>query len=501
MFLLVCVAGFALRLFIAVSTTYLWDEDRDWIPLAEQISLRPNSLSLPIRGEYHPAVPAYGIALGRSILGKNELGSRGAGVLVGTLTIVLLAVAARWLGGNQAMLVTAALVAFNEYHVQVSALATEKAYYLFFSALAMVSALRFLRDPQSRFLFATAVATALALLSKELALFLVVALFVGLLADRPHTFREPRLAVAILIGGIILLPEIWWNLSPHTARADYAGHLSRFDGFGITVQPVAFYFSSEISWAMTRVGRTLVDFAPEYIYMNGLFGLVLVAGVAVSALGIRHVSALGIRHVPRERGLVLLLCCFAVPIVALSVINTREVAGLDGQLPFWSDLSLLAASVLAGVWVARGTALAKVALTLVVAAACWSTWRLVAKRAEMPASQFVATPLILMPDSAFHDVGVRSNVCYACSPIESLSIGSVIAVEAADTLPASRIDRDVIRDGAAGLRVRAAVSPGAVQRAYLIDGTSVRANGETLPWRVGTLVPAGAPPFRPTPVW
>jgi hypothetical protein len=74
-------------------------------------------------------------------------------------------------------------------------------------------------------------------------------------------------------------------------------------------------------------------------------------------------------------------------------------------------------------------------------------------------------------------------------------------VEAADTLPASRIDRDVIRDGAAGLRVRAAVSPGAVQRAYLIDGTSVRANGETLPWRVGTLVPAGAPPFRPTPVW
>src|SRR5574341_2104642 len=81
---LLAVAVMALipRLYLLCTTTILpGDEDRDWIPLASTISLAPDSWSAPIRGKYHGALPAYGIALGRFAFGANEIGDRGLRVV------------------------------------------------------------------------------------------------------------------------------------------------------------------------------------------------------------------------------------------------------------------------------------------------------------------------------------------------------------------------------------------------------------------------------------
>lgn len=133
--LLVLLAAFALRLYIALGTAYFWDEERDWLILARGISFVPGHLNLPIRG-FHPALPAYFMKTSSLLFGANHFGYRLPGLIAGILSIwVAVRLALDWFGAKAAH-VTAVILASNEYHVQISTIAVEKIYYLTFAAFA-----------------------------------------------------------------------------------------------------------------------------------------------------------------------------------------------------------------------------------------------------------------------------------------------------------------------------------------------------------------------------
>src|SRR5690606_22424157 len=93
---------------------------------------------------------------------------------------------------------------------------------------------------------------------------------------------------------------------------------------------------------------------------------------------------------------------FLVPFLFLSLIETRQVNELDRQLFFWSDLTLIPASVLAGVWAVRGGRGTRLVLVALVIGVTWSSWR-VWRSLEMPRVNMVWFPEVLdAADGAMH---------------------------------------------------------------------------------------------------
>src|SRR5687768_14038551 len=117
------VAGLA-RLWLATTERYVHDEANTAIALARTISFAPGHWHLPLRGENHPALPAYVVKASGEFFGRNPAGYRMLSLLLGLVAVVLIylltldalgPIAARW---------AAALLAFNEYYLGVSARAT-----------------------------------------------------------------------------------------------------------------------------------------------------------------------------------------------------------------------------------------------------------------------------------------------------------------------------------------------------------------------------------------
>ena len=204
-FLTLLLIALALRLYLLLVTSYQWDEERDWLLLAQRISLQPGHINFPLRG-YHPALPAYFMKAGSLLLGKNPIGFRLPSVVAGIVSIVLaIRLALEWAGPAAARW-TAVLLAFNEYHMQTSVIAQEKIYYLTFALFAIGVFSRFLRTGKIGYLYLAAVATGLSFLCKELAFLLLPAFLVVLFLPGNRSWlrrKEPYLAAkkAFLTGG------------------------------------------------------------------------------------------------------------------------------------------------------------------------------------------------------------------------------------------------------------------------------------------------------------
>lgn len=244
--LLVLLLALVLRLDIALTTTYMWDEERDWIRLATDISLRPGSFNLPVHG-FHPALPAYFIRTGSLLLGANFLGFRLLSLIAGILTILMAFRLAGEVAGVGAARWAAILLTFCEYHVQVSAIATEKAFYLAFSLLAIYAFCRFLRTEKPHYLYITAVSAGLGFLCKETSSLLAPALLVVFCFRGYRSWflrKEPYIAALLFLA--VISPDLYWNLrhpagNVIAAEYGYAQHLSRVGGLGYSVQPLIFY--------------------------------------------------------------------------------------------------------------------------------------------------------------------------------------------------------------------------------------------------------------------
>ncbi len=341
--LLIVFAGLALRLGLAASTGYIWDEDHDWICVAERISLEPGRLNPRIREGQHASLPAYLIRAGAMLVGHRPLGFRLFSLLAGALTILICAQLARAWAGLAAGRWTAVLLAFNEYHAGVSALAVEKVYQLLFVSLAVWALSCFQRRAASRLLYATGVATGLAFLCKEIAA-LVLPVFLLVLVSSPHrrwlARREPYLALALF--GLVIAPDLHWNLthtSPSGPRVGYAEHLARLGGPGLSPEPLVF-FGRDVAYSLVPQE---VDPAGEYPAMNVLQGVVLLTAVVWASFRWRDLTA---------RLLLLLFWgVFGFFVLVRPRLSPRP--ELDDASWFWVDLTLLPAVVLAGAWLSE----------------------------------------------------------------------------------------------------------------------------------------------------
>jgi len=294
--LAILLTALVVRVAMAVTVPYVHDEENTHIPLSKAISFAPGSVNLPIRGENHGALPAYVVKISSMLFGTTPLAYRALHILLGLLTVVLIyratdewygPVAARW---------AAALMAFNDYFLSVSARATAHVPHLFLVTSAVYAFSRFLARQHAAWLYLAGVAVGLAFYCKEHSALLVPVFFATLLMPRyRHWLRRPHAYLACALFVLVISPDLMWNVraDSETARVAYAGqevgqatyraHLQRVGGLGFSPYPTMFYGKRVVMSLHALVtGAELQDNTPEYESVNPALGLVLLGSVLVT---------------------------------------------------------------------------------------------------------------------------------------------------------------------------------------------------------------------------
>ena len=343
-FILIIVTALAPRIYLAATELYIYDEDSSSIPRSQMISFALDNLQLPLRGQNHPALPAYFVKISSLLFGTTPLGYRLFHVLVSLATIALVffltrhwygAVAARW---------AAALLAFNEYYLTVSARATAHVPYLLFVGGAVYAFGRFLSTQRPGYLYAAGASLGLAFYSKEHSALLVPVFAVTmLLPDHRHWFRRWHLYVAAALYVIIISADLVWNVraSQDIGQATYSDHLQRIGGIGFSPYPLMFFGREAVQWLHTAIlGNQLDDHTREYLSMNPALGLILLGAVALT-------MAMATRAVPVSSRFLLLL--FWGVFGFFSLIRPGDPQkNLDPVSWIWVDATLFPTVILAG---------------------------------------------------------------------------------------------------------------------------------------------------------
>jgi 4-amino-4-deoxy-L-arabinose transferase-like glycosyltransferase len=338
--LLILIVTFASRLVLASTQSLVYDEYNTTIPLAEKIHFSGDHRYLPLRAINHPALPAYVVKASRALLDTTEpIGYRGLHV-IGGLGIVLLAylMTHQWYGRTAARW-AAALMAFNEYSLDVGTRATAHVPFLFCVTAAVYSFSRFLHEQRLSFLYSAAVALAFAFYAKEHAALLLPLFFATLCVPSWRGWlRGPHVYAAAVLFFLIIAPDIIWNLMrAQDSQVTYGRHLQRIGGLGFSIYPTAFYAKAAVialhdAWT----GRAFDDNTAEYLSMNVALGVVLLAGV----------TATTVRHAPNDRARPYFLLLFWGVFGFFTLIRKGTPDGLDSVSWIWVDTTMIPAIVL-----------------------------------------------------------------------------------------------------------------------------------------------------------
>jgi 4-amino-4-deoxy-L-arabinose transferase-like glycosyltransferase len=380
--LVILLVALVLRLHLATSEPYIHDEENNSIPLSKTISLTPGQVNLPLRGENHGALPAYVVKASATLFGASRLGYRLVHVVGGLGIVVLIfLVTSQWYGVVAARW-AAALLAFNEYFLPISARATAHVPELFFVASAIYVFSRFLAVQRAGYLYAAGAFVGLAFYCKEhTALLVPVFLLTLLLPAYRRWLRGPHAYLAAGVFVLFITPDLIWNFGPgpeerlvsysdQTAlQATYRNHMRRVGGLGLSPYPSMFYARSAVLSAYKGVtGEELRDETPEYHSMNPALGVLLVGAVVLTTFRPRR----------RDTLRTFLLILFWVVFGVFTLIRKGDPPGrLDPVSWIWVEVSMLPAVVLTGArladaagrtrivaWAAAGLALAVAAVTV-----------------------------------------------------------------------------------------------------------------------------------------
>jgi hypothetical protein len=357
-FLLILLAAVLIRLLLAATELYVHDEANTSIPLAELISFAPDDPYLPIRAVNHPALPAYIVKASGALFGTTPLGYRMLHLLMGICGIVWVYLVANRAYGPVAARWAAALVAFNEYFLSISARATAHTPFLVFSIAAIYAFSRFLDAGRPVHLYAAAASVSLAFYCKEHAVLLLPVFFVALLhAAHRRWFTSRHLYLAGALFLLLIGPDAVWNVTAQpdaapvtyggrswgVAQATYTRHLRRIGGLGLSPYPLMFYTRDTLMpLARLLTEEGLDDNTPEYYSMNSVIGVMMLVAVALATA----------RRTPPERMSRFLLIVFWGVFGFFSLVRRGNPDGLDPVSWIWADVSMIPAVILAAAWLA-----------------------------------------------------------------------------------------------------------------------------------------------------
>jgi len=351
--ILILLVALVVRVRLGVTREYIHDEINTAIPLSKTISFEPGHLNLPLRGENHPALPAYVVKASSTVFGTSRLGYRAMHILLGLLTIAMVyAMTRQWYGPVPARW-AAALMAFNEYYLNVSSRATAHVPNLLFVTAAVYAFSRFLATERPRYLYLAGASVGVAFYCKEsTALLLPVFALTLLVGKHRRWLLKPQIYLACAAYALVISPDILWNLRANPAtttvtyndrtvgQATYATHLRRIGGLGLSPYPAMFYLRPTVkALALRLTGNELKDETQEYWSVNVAVGVLLLGAVLATTL----------RTGNRDQLQVFLLVMFWAIFGFFTLIKRGAVTGrLDPVSWIWVEVTIVPAVTMAG---------------------------------------------------------------------------------------------------------------------------------------------------------
>jgi 4-amino-4-deoxy-L-arabinose transferase-like glycosyltransferase len=378
--LLILATALGLRLHRAVTEAYVHDEENNAIPLATSISFSPGHVNLPVRGENHGALPAYIVAASSTLFGTSHLGYRGLHLALGLAPIVLVYLLTLEWYGPPAARWASAVVAFNEYYLDVSSRATAHVPHLLLVMCAVFAFARFLRENRPAYLYWAGLALGLAFYCKEHSALLLPAFFVTLLTHRNRRWLlTPHPYGACAVWLLLISPHLYSNLTttPGTLvhygdqpanQATYSSHFKRLGGVGLSPYPFMFYARETTMSVYQRIRRKpLKDETEEYRSMNPVLGLGLLAAALVSLFK-KSSGDDGVRPA-------LLWLFWGIFLFFVAIKKGDPPGRLDPASWIWVESTMFPASVLAGARLAELTRWRRAAAWTVAATALgYAAW-------------------------------------------------------------------------------------------------------------------------------
>ena len=379
--ILILLVALVIRVRLAVTREYIHDEINTAIPLSKTISFEPGHLNLPLRGENHPALPAYVVKASSTLFGTSRLGYRAMHILLGLLTVAMVyAMTRQWYGLVPARW-AAALMAFNEYYLNVSSRATAHVPNLLFVTAAVYAFSRFLATERPRYLYLAGASVGVAFYCKEsTALLLPVFALTLLVSKHRHWLLKPQIYLACVTYLLIIGPDILWNLraNPQTTvtyndrtvgQATYVTHLRRIGGLGLSPYPSMFYLRPTVkAVALNLTGSELKDETQEYWSVNVALGVLLLG--AVLATTIRSAT-------PDQLRLFSLVMFWAIFGFFTLIKRGATTGRLDPVSWMWVETTIVPAVVLSGARLAGVSVKWRLlAWSAVIAALVWACMRL-----------------------------------------------------------------------------------------------------------------------------
>ena len=351
--ILILLIALVVRVRLGVTREYIHDEINTAIPLSKTISFEPGHLHLPLRGENHPALPAYVVKASSTVFGTSRVGYRGMHILLGLLTIAMIYTMTRQWYGLVPARWAAALMAFNEYYLNVSSRATAHVPNLLFVTGAVYAFSRFLATERPRYLYLAGASVGLAFYCKEsTALLLPVFALTLLVSKHRRWLLKPQIYLACAMYALVISPDIVWNLRANPAtttvtyndrtvgQATYATHLRRIGGLGLSPYPAMFYLRPTVkALALGLTGHELKDETQEYWSMNVALGMLLLGAALATTL----------RTASRDQLQVFLLVMFWAIFGFFTLIKRGAVTGrLDPVSWIWVEVTIVPAVMMAG---------------------------------------------------------------------------------------------------------------------------------------------------------
>ena len=283
---IIFIFGFIVRFYVATSE-WVSSDERTWGEIVNSISFRPGKLHLPLHGPGHPLLPVYLIKMSSLLFGESRLGYRFLNVVAGSLTLVLIYLLTREGLGKKAGVLAMLLLAMNDYHINISAVAIEKSFYLFFVSVALFFFWLAVKRDNAKILIWAGVATGLAFLSKEIAGALLPVFFLYLCFSKKRAWlkrKEPYIAVLVML--IIISPDLYWNINNKIRNpygyTNYSDHLIRVNTLRLNIYAVGFYLRDLFNILFSKRPEIWYDMGAEYRSMNPILGILLLAGVILS---------------------------------------------------------------------------------------------------------------------------------------------------------------------------------------------------------------------------
>ena len=379
--ILILLMALAIRVRLGVTREYIHDEINTAIPLSKTISFEPGHVNLPLRGENHPALPAYVVKVSSTLFGTSRLGYRAMHILLGLLTIAMVyAMTREWYGLVPARW-AAALMAFNEYYLNVSSRATAHVPNLLFVTGAVYAFSRFLATERPRYLYLAGASVGFAFYCKESTALLIPVFALTLLVSKHrHWLLKPQIYLACVTYVLVISPDIAWNMraNPGTTvtyndrtvgQATYATHLRRIGGLGLSPYPSMFYLRPTVkAVALNLTGSELKDETQEYWSVNVGLGVLLLGAVLATT----------VRRTSPDRLRLFLVVMFWAIFGFFTLIKRGAVTGrLDPVSWMWVETTIVPAVVLTGARLADVSVRWRVlAWSAAIAALVWACTRL-----------------------------------------------------------------------------------------------------------------------------